>query len=273
MPRDVPDEPYKGLLLGQTVDQGVAAVGFGRTLKQELNSGCVDIHYSGDAPLITLSPTGGGKTSGPVVTNLRTYPGQVICLDVKGEAHRLSADHRRAMGQKVHVIDMRDGRPEGDSLNPLDTATFLGTDLIAIARSMAAEIVTRPTDAGRDFFWVDWSETMTAAGISMLLHHMPNECRLSKLFDIYANDDVNYGLAVHLDKTNPMNRATHAAWVSYLALPSEMTRLASYRRPSPICGSSTRTWCGESPTGRPSTCKRSFGAIRSASTSSSRRIG
>jgi type IV secretory pathway TraG/TraD family ATPase VirD4 len=71
------------------------------------------IRYHGDGHLLTIISTGAGKTCGPVICNARTYPGQLIVLDLKGEAYRLSSEHRRRMGQKVHVIDLNDRSKNG----------------------------------------------------------------------------------------------------------------------------------------------------------------
>src|SRR5579872_1072667 len=79
------------------------------------------ITYSGDGHLITFAPTGTGKTSGPVICNALKHTGQLIVLDMKGEVYAATAKARRAMRQKVHVLDLRDGAKTG-SLNPIDLA-------------------------------------------------------------------------------------------------------------------------------------------------------
>src|SRR5579863_10078135 len=112
------------------------------------------ITYSGDGHLITFAPTGTGKTSGPVICNALKHPGQLIVLDMKGEVYAITARHRRAMGQKVHVLDLRDDFCT-DSLNPLDLAARCGTDPSATARSFAADIINRG-EGERDRFWNDW---------------------------------------------------------------------------------------------------------------------
>src|SRR5579862_1927363 len=94
------------------------------------------VTYSGDGHLITFAPTGTGKTSGPVICNALKHPGQLVVLDIKGEVHAATAHARRAMGQEVHVLDLRDDAQTG-SLNPLDLAVRSGTDPAAIARSFA----------------------------------------------------------------------------------------------------------------------------------------
>ncbi|WP_176559917.1 type IV secretory system conjugative DNA transfer family protein [Teichococcus rhizosphaerae] len=152
------------LLLGRRLVRSRPPIGFRHATTVSPGTEPDAIAYHGDAPLITFAATGGGKTSGPVICTACAYPGQFICLDVKGEAYRLSAEHRRARGQDVHLIDLSDGKIDGDCLNPLDMAVMLGDAVAAVARSIAAEMVERPTSLNRDFFWIDWSETMLAVG-------------------------------------------------------------------------------------------------------------
>ena len=196
------------------------AIGFAERARHETGE---LITYSGDGHLITFAPTGTGKTSGPVICNALRHPGQLIVLDMKGEVHKATAEARRAMGQEVHVLDLRDGMDTG-SLNPLDLAARSGSEAAAIARSFAAELIERGTDE-RDRFWNDYAETLLAGGAAWLLEDAPQEERkLSALFDILTDDDAIYRLACMLDKKEVKNRAAKAAFSSFLQLPSENTR-------------------------------------------------
>jgi type IV secretion system protein VirD4 len=182
------------------------------------------IIYSGDGHLITFAPTGTGKTSGPVICNALKHPGQLIVLDMKGEVYASTAAARRAMGQAVHVLDLRDDAQTG-SLNPLDLAAYFGTDPAAIARSFAAELIERAVDE-RDRFWNDWAETVITGGITWLLADQPHEKRrLSALFDLFTSDDVIYSIAVLMDKKEQLrHRAARTAFASFLQLPDQQTR-------------------------------------------------
>jgi type IV secretion system protein VirD4 len=182
------------------------------------------ITYEGDGHLITFAPTGTGKTSGPVICNALTHPGQLIVIDIKGEVHKATARARISMGQEVHVLDMRDDAPLPGSLNPLDLAARSGTDFAAIARSFSAELIDRPADE-RDRFWNDWAETMITGGISWLLADRPSdERRLGALFDLFCSAEVHYRLAHMLDDGTIKHRAAKAAFESFLDLPDHETR-------------------------------------------------
>ncbi len=181
------------------------------------------VTYSGDGHLITFAPTGTGKTSGPVITNALKHPGQLIVLDMKGEVFAATAEARRAMGQDIHVVDLRDGSDSG-SLNPLDLAALGGTDPAVTGRSFAAEVIERGAGE-RDRFWNDWAETLIGGATAWLLADRPaEERRLSSLFDLFTNDDVSYRLAVMLDQKTVVNRAAKAAFASFLQLPDRETR-------------------------------------------------
>ena len=181
------------------------------------------VNYSGDGHLVTFAPTRTGKTSGPVITNALKHPGQLIVLDMKGEVFVATAQARRAMGQDVHVIALRDGSDSG-ALNPLDLAARCGTDPAATGRSFAAELIERGADE-RERFWNDWAETMIGGAAAWLLADRPaEERRVSSLFDLFTDDDVTYRLAVMLDKKEVLNRAARATFASFLQLPDQNTR-------------------------------------------------
>jgi len=208
-----------GLILGRT---STPARDFGFAGRARGKAGELII-YSGDGHVATFAPTGTGKTSGPVIFNALTHPGQLIVLDMKGEVHAKTAEARRAMGQAVHVLDLRDD-PQPGSLNPLHLISHCGGEPAAVARSFAAELVQRSPDE-RDRFWADWSETMIAGATAWLLADCtPEERSLSKLFDLFTNDDVPYHIACQLDQKKVHNRAARAAFASFLQLPGENTR-------------------------------------------------
>jgi type IV secretion system protein VirD4 len=207
------------LILGRSVS-ATRTMGF--AARADVEAGEL-VTYSGDGHLVTFAPTGTGKTSGPVITNALKHPGQLIVLDMKGEVFAATAEARRAMGQDVCVIDLRDGSDCG-ALNPLDLAARCGTDPAATGRSFAAELIERAAEE-RDRFWNDWAETMIAGAAAWLLADRPaEERRLSSLFDLFTQEDVTYGMAVMLDQKKVLNRAAKAAFASFLQLPDQNTR-------------------------------------------------
>jgi type IV secretion system protein VirD4 len=143
-------------------------------------------------------------------------------MDIKGELYAATARRRRDMGQKVYVLDMRDGHAS-DALNPLDLAAF-GGESVASARSFAAELIDRPLDE-KDPFWTNTSETVLAGGIAWLRDDCkPEECNLGKLYDIWNDSDTDYAIAVALDNKTIKTPSAVAAFGGYLSLPDKETR-------------------------------------------------
>ena len=210
------------LILGRS---GISQQSMGFTARATPHKTGDLITYAGEGHLMTFAPTGGGKTSGPVICNALTHRGQLIVIDIKGEIHAATADARRKMGQEVHVLDMRDKNPLPGSLNPFDLVMSGGTDHAAIGRSFAAELIERGAGE-RDRFWNDWAETMIAGATAwMLADTPPEERRIGALYDLFTHEDTNYKIATMMDgELCVRNRAARAAFSSYLQLPSENTR-------------------------------------------------
>ena len=209
-----------GLILGRDAPQpSPEPIGFTRQKKPRRSTRLIT--YSGDGHVLTIAPTGTGKTSSAAIPNALMHEGQAIILDIKGEIYRATARRRRELGQAVHVLDLRDGRA-ADCLNPLDIAMMTGTEPAAIARSMAAELVTR-TGQERDSFWSDWAENLLTAGIAWLLADCPpSERRLSRLYDLLTDINSDYAIAALLEEKP--SRAVASGFGAYLALPDQGTR-------------------------------------------------
>src|SRR5262245_6314633 len=179
-----------GLILGREAARSKRPIGFARQPEEQRKRGL--IRYSGDGHLITIAPTGTGKTTGPVICNALTHQGQLIVIDIKGEVYAATADARRRLGE-VHVLDLRDEGMPG-SLNPLDLAARCGNDAAAVARSFAAEMIER-TGNEDDLFWLQWAETMLTGAMAWLLADCPaKHRRLSKAFELFTTADVDFTL-------------------------------------------------------------------------------
>lgn len=81
------------------------------------------LRYKTDAHVLTVSPTGGGKTTGAIIPNLLDHPGSALVIDIRGETVAKTANSKRLQGHQVIVLDPYNitnyewGR---DTYNPLD---------------------------------------------------------------------------------------------------------------------------------------------------------
>ena len=74
---------------------------------------------------LLVAPTGAGKGVGVIIPNLLTYGGSVVCVDVKGENWRLTAQARKTMGDSVYRFSPRALDGCSHRWNPL---SYIATD-------------------------------------------------------------------------------------------------------------------------------------------------
>lgn len=113
-----------------------------------------DVRFWVQSHVLTLAPNGMGKGVGCVIPNLLVYPGPLVCLDVKGENHAVTARARRSLGQEVFRLD-----PFGLSSEPTHAFNWLQSiDLaqeacVSDAEALVDAIVVR--QGGEDNHWDD----------------------------------------------------------------------------------------------------------------------
>ena len=103
-------------------------------------------HYPGH--LLTVAPTGQGKSATQIVENLRRYTGSVVVLDPKGELYDLTARHRRRFGNVYRLAPFaQPGEQATDHYNPLDELGGARERGVR-ARLLAEMLVVRQSDKG-----------------------------------------------------------------------------------------------------------------------------
>jgi len=101
---------------------------------------------------LIAAPTGSGKGVGVVIPTLLTYPGSVICLDVKGENFRATARRRRAMGDRVFKFSPYDDAGRTHRFNPLDFVSLAPEGRrFTEARRLAASLIVARSQSAEGF--------------------------------------------------------------------------------------------------------------------------
>lgn len=138
-----------------------------------------------EAHVMTIAPTGAGKTVNCTVPVLLQYPGPMIVLDPKGENAAITARRRREMGQETFVID-----PFGvsglraASFNPVDLVEAETAEAADDARALAAMVMPSEFD-NRDVFWRNRAmHFLTAAILNAATDFLPDARNLVTVRDI-----------------------------------------------------------------------------------------
>jgi type IV secretion system protein VirD4 len=124
-----------------------------------------------DRHMLTISSTGGGKGRSAILPNLLSYPGSVLCLDVKGQNAAVSARARQELGQKIRIVAPM-GAPEGvedmvAGFNPLAELNPASPDY-AEQVDLIADALVIPGDA-RSQFWDENARTVIAGLIDYIV--------------------------------------------------------------------------------------------------------
>lgn len=130
--------------------------------------------YGGNNHVVSVGGPRSGKGVGLVIPTLMNYRGSVVVHDVHGELYRATAEHRRAMGQKV--IRFAPGEADSARFNPLDIVRFGSEHESDDVKSVAAAVCPPVSHFDK------WAFSVIVA---LLLHGISEQGRTFTLADAY----------------------------------------------------------------------------------------
>jgi type IV secretion system protein VirD4 len=163
--------------LRETTSQGSAHWGGARPLENKTGlilgkSGRRLLRFDGEGHLLTLAPTRSGKGTGPVISNLLTYPGSVVVTDPKGENYWVTAAQRQALGQRVVALDPFGVVGGTGAYNPLDIIDTSSERSIDYARMLAEMIVvSRGSDDSSNSKFFQTEARAIVSGLILYVAH------------------------------------------------------------------------------------------------------
>ena len=175
--------------------------------------------------LLTIAPTGAGKFRSVLAPELLTYPGPVVCVDIKGEAYAVTARRRRELGQRVVRLDpFQVMGPSSDALNLFDLFKLPNADLETDAQMISSILAGAPS-IGKEPFWDISAGGLVSGLIVFLAHHREQAQQILKsLREMIYADDTDYQLAVLLDTCKTMHPMARGEIAAYLTHPDRETR-------------------------------------------------
>lgn len=133
-----------------------------------------------DRHVVTVAGSRAGKSSTILIPNLRRYPGSVVVLDPKGELARATAEHRRAMGQQVFILDpFGETGARSASYNPIAELMQTRPELIAADAAQLGDALIIPNN--KDPHWTDSARNLVRGIILLLLETNPAKASLREL--------------------------------------------------------------------------------------------
>lgn len=132
----------------------------------------LNIGLTDDRHMLTIAGSRTGKGATAIIPNLLLWEGSAIVIDPKGTNAAVTAQRRRDMGQKVHLVDPF-GLVEKDeaaraSFNPLE-ALDPDSDTIREEISTIAEALVVPDLEAKERHWDDGAKTILSGLIGQLI--------------------------------------------------------------------------------------------------------
>jgi type IV secretion system protein VirD4 len=117
---------------------------------------------------LIAAPTGAGKGVGIVTPTLLTFPGSILCLDLKGANYANTARHREVMGDRVFKFAPYDPDGRTHRFNPLDdVAAAPPRRRYTEARRLAASLVDIRGEGAQGF--LDGARDIFAAAALLVI--------------------------------------------------------------------------------------------------------
>ncbi len=125
-----------------------------------------EVGLDGEAHMITVAGSRGGKGTTAIIPNLLLWKGSCVVVDPKGTNAHVTAEARRKMGQKVYLIDpfgiVTKDSDRFDPFAALDANDILVRERIA----SIADALVIPDENAREKHWDDGARTIISGLIS-----------------------------------------------------------------------------------------------------------
>jgi len=140
------------------------------------------VRFPGDeGHVLVFAPSGAGKGVGLVIPNLLTYPGSVICTDIKGENFAITARRRGQFGP-VYQLDLSDATTS-DRFNPFDMIRVGTGDESDDAEMLAGLIVA--DESASDSHWQVKARDWLSGFILYVVHAYADRPALRTLTEVH----------------------------------------------------------------------------------------
>jgi len=120
-----------------------AGLVLGRVSGREVRS--VEHHH-----LLVAAPTGGGKGVSCVIPTCFSWEGSILVLDLKGENHAITSNHRSKQGK---VFKFRPMNPNSHRYNPLATIRSEVEYRVTDVQQLSSILMPVPENSGRTPMW------------------------------------------------------------------------------------------------------------------------
>lgn len=165
-----------------------------------------------DRHMVTIAGSRAGKSQTVLIPNLQRYPGPAVVIDPKGELYAATAAHRKALGQRVFLLNpFNAGKLGSHGHNPFQE--LAASDNMAADAAQIADALIIPPERG-DAHWTDSAKNLITglmlhaltaapdtASIPSLRAQLSDPEALGPLFEAMAKNDALEGIVQNIGRS------------------------------------------------------------------------
>ncbi len=129
------------------------------------------LRFDGSGHILTVSGSGGGKTTSVAIPNCLSWKGSLVVHDPKAELAEKCADARRSMGNGRRVAVLNSADPQTDSINVLDWLDPGSDSVIENAKAVAAWLGSGEEAKGGDAYFQNEAAKLLQCLILFVVSH------------------------------------------------------------------------------------------------------
>lgn len=172
------------------------------------------LYIGGDEHVALHARTGTGKDVGFVLPNCFAYPGSMIILDIKGEAWRHTAGHRKSMGQDVFLFDPASTSGRSHRWDPFSQVNRTGVErfdqIARHANLIFPEIDQIGGGANNNKFWDDAGRQAFTAIATILAECPEQNLTMESICRMFRREDghqiINNMILQRSNAGNPLSQ-------------------------------------------------------------------
>lgn len=145
-----------------------------------------EIGLAGEAHMLTVAGSRGGKGTTAIIPNLLLWEGSTVVIDPKGTNAHVTANARRAMGQEVHIIDpFGIVTKDSDRFDPFEQVNS-NEELVRERITSIADALVIPDDNAKEKHWDDGARTIISGLIAHVISQDIDTPRLHDIRDLIS---------------------------------------------------------------------------------------
>lgn len=172
--------------------------------------------------VLCVAPTRSGKGTGVVIPNLLTWPGSIVCLDIKQENYQKTAGYRKSRGHQVFMFSPLSPDGKSHCFNPFDALSKDPAKRISDLEKMGKILIKDPVKD--DPHWVVEGRALFTGLALYVLDNADMPSTIGSIYRLLGTEQELGDIIRHIVKTHKELDESSAAILLNFANKAEKER-------------------------------------------------